>query len=149
VVSIARRVVVVGEGFFEAKHLFRRSSPFLLWYASHGRRVWEFDVPLVICPLRWVFCLLGHGSFYFVPFIPPFLVLWFIYDWQGFIIFWWLWRLKNQMQWIKRQTCYNIILLKKVSSHEVTVINYLVKPQTLNQWNCSDLLIQFYVQTAI
>ncbi len=45
-------------------------------------------VPLVVRPLRWFFCLLGHESFHFVPCIPPFFfwVLWFIYDWQGFII---------------------------------------------------------------
>jgi hypothetical protein len=46
------------------------------------------------------------------------------------------------MQWIKRQTCYNIILLNKVSSDELAMINYLGKPQTLNQRNCCDLLIQ-------
>jgi hypothetical protein len=44
-------------------------------------------------PLRFTllggsfFCLLGHGSFHFVPCIPRFFwVLWFIFDWQGFII---------------------------------------------------------------
>jgi len=46
------------------------------------------------------------------------------------------------MWWIKRQTCYNIILLKKVSSDELAMINYLGKPQTLKQRNCCDLLIQ-------
>jgi hypothetical protein len=38
-----------------------------------SRRVWERDVPLVVCPLRWFFCLLGCESFHFVPCIPPFL----------------------------------------------------------------------------
>ncbi len=28
-------------------------------------------MPLVVCPLRWFFCLLGRGSFHFVPCIPP------------------------------------------------------------------------------
>jgi hypothetical protein len=40
------------------------------------------DVPLVVHPLRWFFSLLERGSFHLVPFR----VLWFIYDWQGFII---------------------------------------------------------------
>ncbi len=35
------------------------------------RGVWELDVPLVVCPLRWFFCLLRGGSFHFVPCFPP------------------------------------------------------------------------------
>jgi hypothetical protein len=27
----------------------------------------------MVHPLRWFFCLLGHGSFHFVPCFPPFL----------------------------------------------------------------------------
>jgi len=40
----------------------------------------------VVRPLRWFFCLLGCGSFHFVPFVSSFFqVFWFICDWQGFI----------------------------------------------------------------
>ncbi len=32
---------------------------------------WELDVPLLVCPLKWFFCFLGHGgSFHLVPFLP-------------------------------------------------------------------------------
>jgi len=34
--------------------------------------VQELDVPLVVQPLRWFFCLLGCGSFPFVPCLPPY-----------------------------------------------------------------------------
>jgi hypothetical protein len=34
--------------------------------------VQELDVPIVVCPLSWFFCLLRHGSFHFVPCISPF-----------------------------------------------------------------------------
>ncbi len=43
--------------------------------------VQELDVPLVVCPLRWFFCLLGRGSFHFVPCIHPFL---------GTLVYFWL-----------------------------------------------------------
>ncbi len=33
----------------------------------------ELDVPLVVCPLRWFICLLGHESFHFVPCFPSLL----------------------------------------------------------------------------
>jgi hypothetical protein len=32
---------------------------------------YQFDVPLVVCPLRWFFCLLGCGSCILIPCIPP------------------------------------------------------------------------------
>jgi len=49
-------------------------------------RVEEVDVPFVVRPLSWFFCLLGRGSFHFVPYIfPLFGVRWVIYDWQSFI----------------------------------------------------------------
>jgi len=52
---------------------------------------------IVIRPLRWFFCFLGCGSFHFVPCIPPFLgALVFFYDWQGFIIWWFL---ENGCKW--------------------------------------------------
>jgi len=39
-----------------------------------GGGLWELDVPFVVCPLRWFFCLLDSGqSFHFIPCIPPFL----------------------------------------------------------------------------
>jgi hypothetical protein len=39
---------------------------------TRTKHVRELDVPLVVCPFRWFFCLLGHGFFHFVPCIPPF-----------------------------------------------------------------------------
>jgi hypothetical protein len=36
---------------------------------SRQEGVQELDVPLVVCPLRWFICLLGHGSFDFVPWL--------------------------------------------------------------------------------
>jgi len=44
-------------------------------------RVWEFDVPLVVHPLRWFFCPFGRESFHFVSCIPPFLLGGSIYLW--------------------------------------------------------------------
>ncbi len=41
--------------------------------------------------LRCFFCLLGCGSFHFVPCILPFLGALVFYDWQGFIIFFSFW----------------------------------------------------------
>ncbi len=34
-------------------------------------KVWELDAPFVVRPLRWFFCLVGCGSFHFVPCILP------------------------------------------------------------------------------
>jgi hypothetical protein len=35
--------------------------------------MWELDVPLVVWPLKWFFCLLGCGSFHFFdPCIPSY-----------------------------------------------------------------------------
>ncbi len=52
--------------FVEARCPFKRSSPFLTWYASCDRRgAQELDIPLAICLLRWFICLLGCGG----PFI--------------------------------------------------------------------------------
>jgi hypothetical protein len=47
----------------------------------------ELDVPLVVHYLRWFICVLGHGSFRFVPCIPPCLsaLVFFVID-KGFII---------------------------------------------------------------
>jgi len=48
----------------------------------------ELDVPLVVHYLRWFICVLGNGSFRFVPFIPPCLFEcfgFFVID-KGFII---------------------------------------------------------------
>jgi hypothetical protein len=53
------------------------SFPYLIGF-SQQEGVQELDVSLVVCPRRLFFCLLEHGSLY--------LVLWFIYDLQGFII---------------------------------------------------------------
>ncbi len=48
--------------------------------------VWELHVALLVCPLRWLFCFLGHGYFHFVPCIPLFWMLWFIYDWHHLML---------------------------------------------------------------
>jgi len=63
----------------------RRSSPFLIWYASHDKRGFgNLMFPLWFTFflrwfflwftffLRWFFCLLGCRSFHFVSCIPPF-----------------------------------------------------------------------------
>jgi hypothetical protein len=80
-------VVVVGEGFSRLS-ILSRALPFSLFdmlLMTGG--VQEFYVPFVVHLLWWFCCLLGFGSFHFVPCFPPFFwVLWFIYDWQGFII---------------------------------------------------------------
>jgi len=61
---------------------------------SDDKQVWstivlpkQNNVPLVVWPLRWFFCLLGcvGPSILFLVF-PLFWVLWFIFYWQGFII---------------------------------------------------------------
>jgi hypothetical protein len=57
-----------------------------IWF-SQQEGVQEFDVPFVVHLLRWFFCLFGHGSFHFVPCMPPFLGALVFYDWQSFIIF--------------------------------------------------------------
>jgi len=55
--------------------------------ASHDRRGFvNLMLPLWFALLGGSFDLLGCGSFHFVPCIPLFWVLWFIYDWQGFMI---------------------------------------------------------------
>jgi hypothetical protein len=61
---------------------------------SDDKQVWstivllkQNNVPLVVWPLRWLFCLLGcvGPSILFLVF-SLFWVLWFIFHWQGFII---------------------------------------------------------------
>ncbi len=53
---------------------------------SQQEGVWQLDVALVVCPPRWFFCFLGHRSLHFVPCIPLFWVLWFIYDWHHLML---------------------------------------------------------------
>ncbi len=67
-IFILRWAIVVGEGSSRL-NILSRSPPLSLFDIG----VSELDVPLKVCPLRWFFCLLGHGSFHFVPCIPPFL----------------------------------------------------------------------------
>jgi len=85
-ISILRWVVVVDEGFFRLGILSDGPLfPYLICFLWQ-EGVWELDVPL------W-FALLG-GSFVFLnmrcPILfllfPLFWVLWFLFDWQGFII---------------------------------------------------------------
>ncbi len=53
---------------------FRRSSPFVIWYASCDRRkVGNLMFPLWFALLDLFSCLLGHGSFHFVPYFSFFL----------------------------------------------------------------------------
>ncbi len=62
-----RQDVALGEGFFRLS-LLSGGPPFSLFDMLQ-----ELDVPFVVCPLGWwFFCLLGCGSFHFVPCIPPF-----------------------------------------------------------------------------
>jgi hypothetical protein len=51
------------------------TSPYRRCTTTHSCNLiisYQFDVPLVIRPLRWFFCFLGCGSFISVPCIPPF-----------------------------------------------------------------------------
>jgi len=61
--------VAVGEGSFRQGPSL---SLFDMLVVTRTDWVRELDVPLVVCPLRWFFCLLGpYGSFHFVPSILP------------------------------------------------------------------------------
>jgi hypothetical protein len=67
-------LLVIGGGWGNWCSPCGSPSPFIIGYASgHRRGVWELDVPFVVHPLRWFFCLLGQASFHFVPCIPLFL----------------------------------------------------------------------------
>jgi hypothetical protein len=67
VIFILRHDIVIGEGSSRLG-VFSRGLPLsLLDIFSQHERVRELDVPFVVCPLRWFFNLLGHGSFHFVP----------------------------------------------------------------------------------
>jgi hypothetical protein len=85
-ISIFRHAVTVGKG--SSKPPFRRSSPFLIWYASYNKR----GFGNLMFPLE--FTLLG-GSFVFLDvspsilfFVFPFYLFWVlwlvVYGWQGF-----------------------------------------------------------------
>ncbi len=80
-----RRVVAVGEGLSRLGILSGGPplSLFDMLLATEG--VQELD--LVVCPLWWFICLLGHGSCHFVPCFALLGVLWLIYGRQGFITF--------------------------------------------------------------
>ncbi len=45
--------------------------PYLICFLQQ-EGVQELDVSFVVRPSRWFFCLLGCGSFHFVPFVYPF-----------------------------------------------------------------------------
>ncbi len=45
--------------------------PYLICFLQR-EGVWEPEFPLLLTLDRWFFCLLGCGSFHFVPCIPPF-----------------------------------------------------------------------------
>ncbi len=89
VISIWKRVVDVSEGLFfiKARQFFQvfLSSPLLIWYASGTEKdssSWFVLIPLTVYLLRWIFGLLGLGSFHLVPLsLPLCRVLCFIDDW--------------------------------------------------------------------
>ncbi len=72
--NLRHAVAVVGEGSFRLCVL-SGGPPLSLFDICFLRQqgVQQLDVPLVFHPLGWFFCLLGCGSFHFVPFISPFL----------------------------------------------------------------------------
>ncbi len=72
-ISILRHDVVVSEGSFRLCVLSRGPPLSLFNILVTIRGVWELDVPIVVHPLGWFFCRLGHGSIHFVPCIPPLL----------------------------------------------------------------------------
>jgi hypothetical protein len=82
-----RWAFAVGEGFSKLSVLSGGPPfPYLICF-SRWERVWELDVPLVVCPLRWFFL---SSWAWVLPFLflvfPLFWVLWFIFDLEGFII---------------------------------------------------------------
>ncbi len=58
---IILRRVAIGEGSSRPGNLSRGPLLFLfdMFFATKGGQ--ELDVFLVVCPLRWFFCLLGRG----------------------------------------------------------------------------------------
>jgi len=59
------------------------SFHYLICFSWQQEGVRKLNGALVVGALR---CLLGSGSFHFVPCFPLFWVLWLNYGWQGFII---------------------------------------------------------------
>ncbi len=65
--------IAVGEGSSRLGVL-SGGPPFSLFdIFSRQKGVRELDVPFVVHLLKWFFCLLGSGSFHFVPCIAPLL----------------------------------------------------------------------------
>ncbi len=73
-IFILKHAIVIVEGSSRLGVLSRGPPLLLLDMLLMTRQegVWELDVPFVVHPFRWFFCLLGRGSFRFVPCIPPF-----------------------------------------------------------------------------
>jgi len=69
-IFILRHDVVVNEGSSRLRVLSRGPSLSLFNILLMIRGIWELDVPIVVHPLGWFFCLPGHGSIHFVPCIP-------------------------------------------------------------------------------
>ncbi len=71
-----RHAVAVGEGLCRLGLLAGGPalSLFDMLLATTGGEVGFENLisPCVVCSLRWFICLLGHGSFHFVPCFPPF-----------------------------------------------------------------------------
>jgi hypothetical protein len=70
-IFILWHAIVIGEGSSKLGILPGGPSPFIIWYAS--RKFMNLMFPLWFDLLGGSFCLLGCGSFHFVPCIPPYL----------------------------------------------------------------------------
>jgi hypothetical protein len=78
--SILRCVVAIDEGSSKLG-VFLEGPPLSLFdVLLMTRGVQELHVPFVVHPLlKWFICLLGRGSFRYVPCFPLIWVLWLIY----------------------------------------------------------------------
>jgi hypothetical protein len=89
-------------GFFWARPPFRRSSPFLIWYASHNKKGFEN----LMFPLWFAFLggFFGHGSFHFVLCILPLLFL-------SALIYLWLTRLHHHLLRLSSPSLWYLTIL--------------------------------------
>ncbi len=83
-ISILKCVVAIGEDFYKLGGLSRvLSFPYLICLLQE-KKVGKPNVPIMVHLFRWFFCFLEHGSFHFVPCIPPFFGV-VVYLWLGWI----------------------------------------------------------------
>ncbi len=106
-ISILKSGVVRGEGSFKLGILVGHPPPFLIWYACCNKKgVGKLDVPLLVHLLRWFFLLSWTWVLPFYSLYSPLSgVLWFIYDWQGFI------NAKHNTPLKVSKVCYRALLL--------------------------------------